>query len=79
MPNSEVHSLETATQTLGPLQSQAAPACGQAPLTQELARDPFLDFLSFRGCGMWLTLRTSWADPPCSLCSVDRVRFRVRV
>lgn len=52
MPNSEVHGLETATQTLGPLQSQAAPACGQAPLTQELARDPFLDFLSFRGYGM---------------------------
>lgn len=50
MPNSEAHGLETATQTLGPLHSsQAALGCGQAPLTQEFARDPFLDFFYILG------------------------------
>lgn len=66
-PNSKVHILETAAQTLGSLHFQVASAYGWAPPTQGLAWDTFLAFLSFRGCWTWLTVSTSWAGLPWSL------------
>lgn len=85
-PSSEVHILETATQTLGLLHSQAAPACGQEPLNQGLAWATFLGFLSSRSCRIRLVLCTSEAGPPLVSWAIvlhwrsaDGVRLRVRV
>lgn len=62
--NSKLHLLEPATQILVILHPQAFPTCGQVLLTQALAWDTFVGFLSSRGCRTLLAISTSWAAPP---------------